>query len=94
MNLKSISICIFCLQALIAQEPLLTVTHGPYLQELTADGVTILWTTNQPCVGRVEYGTDELTKTAQTVRHGLISANTTHHAVRVTGLKPGQKYQY
>jgi predicted phosphodiesterase len=45
-------------------------------------------------VGRVEYGIGELTKTAQTARHGLISANTTHHAVRVTGLKPGQKYQY
>jgi len=94
MNLRSLSICLLSLPALIAQEPSLTVTHGPYLQELTADGVTILWTTNQPCLGRIEYGVDELTKTAQAVRHGLVNANTTHHAVRVTGLKPGQKYKY
>jgi len=96
MNLKSISIAVslFCLPMLVAQEPSLTVTHGPYLQELTADGVTIVWTTSQPCVGKVEYGVDEFTNTAQTVRHGLISANTKHHAVRVTGLKSGQKYKY
>jgi len=61
---------------------------------LTSDGVTILWTTNNPCVGRVEYGVDGLAQLAQTVRHGMVNANTTHHAVRITGLKSGQKYQY
>jgi len=97
MNLKSIllSACLFCLPALIAQEPSgLAVTHGPYLQELTSDGVTIVWTTGKACVGRVEYGIGELAKTAQTVRHGLVNANTKYHAVRITGLKAGQKYQY
>jgi len=100
MSLKSIllSTCLFCTPALIAQEPsdnaALTVTHGPYLQELTADGVTIVWTTSRPSVGRVEYGVDELTKTAQTARHGLFDADTTRHAVRISGLKPGQKYRY
>ncbi|MCL1907963.1 MAG: metallophosphoesterase family protein [Holophagaceae bacterium] len=83
-----------CLPVLTAQEPQLTVNHGPYLQELAVDGVTVLWTTNSPCVGRVEYGIGEQFQVAQTVRHGLINANTTHHAVRITGLKPGQKYQY
>jgi predicted phosphodiesterase len=96
MNLKSLSILIslFCLPVLVAQESPLTVTHGPYLQELTSDGVTIVWTTNQPCVGRVEYGIDGFTQIAQRVRHGLVNANTTHHSVRVTGLNTGQKYQY
>ena len=88
-----------CVPALIAQEPSaqkpsLAVIHGPYLQELTTDGVTVLWVTNAPCVGRVEYGSDEPAQIAQTVRHGMIDANTTHHSVRITGLKPGQKYQY
>ena len=96
MRIKStiLALCILCMPALIAQESQLAVTHGPYLQELTADGVTILWTTSSPCVGRAEYGTDELSQVAQAVRHGLVNANTTHHAVRITGLKPGQKYQY
>ena len=94
MKSISLSLCALFLPALVAQESSLAVTHGPYLQELTSDGVTILWTTNNPCVGRVEYGVDKLTQTAQTVRHGMVNANTTHHAVRITGLKPGQKYQY
>jgi predicted phosphodiesterase len=96
MSFKSISVSasLCCLPALIAQESPLIVSHGPYLQELTADGVTVLWTTNHPCVGRIEYGIDDFAQTAQTVRHGLVKANTTHHAVRITGLKPGQKYRY
>jgi len=80
--------------ALLSQEPKLQVAHGPYLQELTQDGVTVMWTTNRPCVGRVEYGIGSPSQTAQTVRHGMVNANTTHHAVRITGLKPGQKYAY
>ena len=99
MTMKSIlaALCVLCPPPLVAQEQPLSVTHGPYLQELTPDGVTILWTTSAPCVGRVEYGVDGnngLTQLAQTVRHGLVNANTTHHAVRVTGLRPGQKYRY
>jgi len=80
--------------ALVSQEAKLQVAHGPYLQELTQDGVTVVWTTNRPCLGRVEYGTDAMSQMAQSERHGLIDANITHHAVRITGLKPGQKYQY
>ncbi|MCL1892901.1 MAG: metallophosphoesterase [Holophagaceae bacterium] len=80
--------------SIVAQESQLVVTHGPYLQELSVDGVTVLWTTNSPCVGRVEYGSGESFQMAQSVRHGLVNANTTNHAVRITGLKPGQKYQY
>ncbi|MDR2561661.1 MAG: metallophosphoesterase family protein [Holophagales bacterium] len=84
-----------CTVVLLSQEAqLLQVAHGPYLQELTQNGVTIMWTTNRPCVGRVEYGIDTPLQMAQTVRHGMINANTTHHAVRITGLKPGQKYAY
>jgi len=94
MKSISLTLCTLFIPVLVAQDSSLAVTHGPYLQELTSDGVTVLWTTNNPCVGRVEYGIDGLTQVAQTVRHGMVNANTTHHAVRITGLKPGQKYQY
>jgi len=88
------SIFALCAVLLYSNEAQLKVTHGPYLQELTQDGVTIVWTTNRPCLGRVEYGIDAMSQLAQTERHGLIDANITHHAVRIEGLKPGQKYQY
>jgi len=83
-----------CATMLLSQEAQLQVAHGPYLQELTQNGVTIMWTTNHPCVGRVEYGIGTPSQIAQTVRHGMVNANTTHHAIRITGLKPGQKYAY
>jgi len=83
-----------CASVLLSQEAGLQVTHGPYLQELTQDGVTIVWTTNRPCLGRVEYGIGAMSQMAQSERHGLIDANITHHAVRIAELKPGQKYQY
>ncbi|MDR2561662.1 MAG: metallophosphoesterase [Holophagales bacterium] len=83
-----------CASVLLSQEAQLQVTHGPYLQELTQDGVTIVWMTNRPCLGRVEYGIDAMSQMAQSERHGLIDANITHHAVRIAGLKPEQKYQY
>ena len=83
-----------CAPVLVSQEAKLQVAHGPYLQELTLDGVTVVWTTNRPCVGRVEHGIGTPSQMAQTVRHGMVNANTTHHSVRITGLKPGQKYAY
>ena len=29
------------------------ITHGPWLCDMTEDGVTVLWTTNKPALSRV-----------------------------------------
>ncbi|MBN1347118.1 MAG: metallophosphoesterase family protein [Phycisphaerae bacterium] len=73
----------------------LAITHGPYLQQPTDTSMTVVWFTNRKCVSKVEYGTGEaIGSTAVSARHGLIDANTTRHAIRIAGLKPGTTYRY
>ncbi|MDR2562804.1 MAG: metallophosphoesterase [Prevotellaceae bacterium] len=72
-----------------------TVTVQPYLQNPAPDGVTVMWRTAEPCYSRVEYGTDTINlKIARDVQHGIVVANNTANKIRITGLKPGQKYYY
>ena len=76
-------------------EPL-RITHGPWLQNMTADGVTVCWTTNLPAVPgvwlvRAKPQTDTLIRNST---DGQINAGGTLHKVRMTGLKPGTKYSY
>lgn len=76
-------------------EPL-RITHGPWLQDLTAGGVTVCWTTNLPAVPgvwmvRPKPQADSLIRNST---DGLINAGGTVHKVRITGLQPGVKYAY
>jgi acid phosphatase type 7 len=74
----------------------LRITHGPWLQNLTTDGVTVCWTTNLPAVPGV-WITNPDNKTDFLVRNskdGLIDAGGTIHKVRITGLEPGANYTY
>jgi acid phosphatase type 7 len=76
-------------------EDQLTITHGPCLQQPAATSMTVVWFTNRKSVSHVEYGTGEtLGSTAISAHHGLIDANTTAHAVRLSGLTPGTTYRY
>jgi len=74
----------------------LRITHGPWLQNLTTDGVTVCWTTNLPAVPGVwipggRHGMDSLVRNST---DGLINAGGTLHQVRISGLKPGTQYSY
>jgi hypothetical protein len=76
-------------------EPL-RITHGPWLQNLTGDGVTVCWTTNLPAVPGVWLvrpvpGKDSLVRNST---DGLIDAGGTLHKVRLSGLQAGIKYAY
>ena len=83
----------------VAQE--LRITHGPYLCDMTHDGVTVVWTTSKPALSWVEASpADSLNAPAlrqaryyQTVA-GRKLACRTRHAVRVRGLQPGTDYRY
>ncbi len=71
------------------------VTHGPVLQCPGAGEVAVTWHTNRPAVARVMYGPDErLEQVAFASRDGLIPNDSTCHAVRLTGLTPGQRFYY
>ena len=77
------------------------ITHGPYLCDMTQDGVTVVWTTSKPALSWVEVAPDdgrsfyaqEHTRYYQPVA-GRKLADRTLHAVRIKGLKPGTDYCY
>lgn len=74
----------------------LRITHGPWLQNLTADGVTVCWTTNLPAVPGV-WLIRNIPQTDSLIRNstdGMINAGGTLHKVRISGLQPGVKYPY
>lgn len=68
----------------------------PYLQNLSPDGVTIMYQTDALCHSVVEYGTDTTT-TLTSARQLLAGQEVVHdrcHQVRLDGLAPGAKYFY
>ncbi len=65
------------------------ITKGPYLQNVTQDGITVMWETSQPTLGSVLYGAgDDLTNEAATEVVARL------HEVRLTALSPATKYDY
>ncbi len=100
MNSKlhfTISLFFFSLM-LAAQE--VKITHGPYLQAMAEDAVTIMWTTNKEAVSWVEVapdGTDSFYSQEHTqyfdTSHGSKVIDTLH-SVQIEGLMPGTTYRY
>ena len=77
------------------------ITHGPWLCDMTEDGVTVLWTTNKPALSWVEATEDDGRSfyAAEHTRHyetvaGRKQAHKTLHALRLNNLRPGTKYCY
>jgi len=73
----------------------LAITHGPYLQNVTTQEATIVFTTNKLVVPGVmikkDDGSFELIRNS---RDGLINVGENIHKVRVEDLLPGKEYQY
>lgn len=71
------------------------ITHGPVVQSPGPGEVTITWHTNRNAVSQVRYGTGpSLDNVAVTSRDGLVPNDSTCHAVRLSGLAPGQPVRY
>ena len=77
------------------------ITHGPYLCDMTDDGVTVVWTTSAPALSWVEvapadgrsFYAEEHPRYYETVA-GRRQARKTLHTVRLRGLEPGTTYCY
>jgi len=68
---------------------------GPYLQQVTETGCTVMWMTHVKCHSWVEWGeTDGLGNKAQAVVDGQVVLNNELNRIRITGLEPGKKYFY
>jgi hypothetical protein len=87
-----------CLSARSAED--IHLIHGPYLQNLTANEVTIVWIADKPSVGWVELAPDgddsfystERPKTFDS-RCGVKNTSTVH-VVQLKGLQPNTRYRY
>lgn len=92
----SILLSALCL-SVMAQDKF-DIAHGPYLQEVTSDGATIVFLTSTNAVSRVEVkphgAADAQAVSHHTSRDGLKAANTTFHSVRVENLAPDSQYDY
>ncbi|HBL75122.1 MAG: purple acid phosphatase [Bacteroidetes bacterium GWF2_42_66] len=82
------------------EEAPFSITHGPYLQHLTDNGVIIVWTTNKNAVSWVELAPDDSTHFYLTERPKYYSAVYGFkdvgklHAVRLENLLPATTYRY
>ena len=83
-----------------AVESKIRLVHGPYLQNLGPDEVTIVWLSDKPSVGWVELAPDDDTNFYATERPKYYDARngvkntSTIHTVKIKGLKPGTNYRY
>ncbi len=92
---------LFCMSVLtlsmIAQSKL-QISHGPYLQEVTEDGATIVFLTSEKSFSWIElkpHGTgDEQTIRCYTSKDGLKAAYNTFNSIRIECLAPGKEYDY
>lgn len=83
----------------IGQEDI-KITHFPFIQGLTEQEVSIIWTTDKPATGWVELAPDdsshfyfkERTKYFASA-YGFKKVGTLHQ-VRLNNLKPGTRYRY
>ena len=66
------------------------ITRGPLLQMVSTDAITIKWRTSTATTSAIRYGISENELT------GIIKDNdpTMEHEMRITGLRPDQKYFY
>ncbi len=87
-----------CLQ-MLAQDHI-AIKHGPYLQNLEEDEVTIVWVASKPSIGWVELAADGEDNFYVKEREKFFDSSdgikniSTVHAVRITNLKRGTKYRY
>lgn len=88
------------LLSLIIAAQNIQITHGPYLQAMEEDGVTIVWTTNKNAISWVEIapdGTDSFYSQEHTPYYDTSHGNRvidSLHRVRIEGLQPGTTYRY
>ena len=68
---------------------------APYLQDVSYTEATIMWMTNVPVYGWVEYGTDTLSlQKVHLLDDGIVISNNKQHKIWLEELNPGTTYYY
>lgn len=82
-------VVIYSKYQIIKPEETLSITRGPYLQNLFGDSLTIMWRTNKISNSVVEYYSDK-----KNVLKSFIKDATIEHEVKLRELLPSTKYFY
>lgn len=99
-RLLSIAAFLLISIASFAGTPKIKMSCGPWIQNVTEDSFTVLWTTEVSTLSWIEvfpddgtpYNACERQQYWQTVSGRRMSG--TFHSIKVTGLKPGTSYRY
>ena len=81
-------------------QPSVRIAHGPYLQQVTDDGFTVVWTTTINAASWVEVAPDDGSHFYAAERPKYYDSHIGKrrigrlHRVRVEGLAPGTTYRY
>ena len=100
MNIKLFFTNTFFLLSLLVGAQQIEITHGPYLQAMGEEGVTIVWTTNKNAISWVEVapeGTDSFYSQEHSKYYDTSHGNRVMdslHRVRIDRLNPGTTYRY
>lgn len=92
-------LALFVLLPLMVQAQI-RLQHGPYLQNLKQDEVTLVWVASKPSIGWVELAPDDGSHFYAVERRKYFDTRSgvkrtdSVHSVRLTGLKPGTRYRY
>lgn len=80
---------------LLAAQPQDVLWGLPYLQNMTTDGVTVMYQSRGSVHSWVEVGIDSMhTQRFRQLRGGQEVVHDQEHRVRLSGLQPGQTYYY
>lgn len=88
------------LSALLRAQDAFTITFGPYLQNVTPDGATVIWGTSGDALSWVELAPDDGSHFYAEQRPQYFQSKFGRrpvgrlHTVRVDGLSPGTPYRY
>lgn len=98
---RVISSILLLVGAVAAASAQVKVDCGPYLQNVTENSFTVVWTTTGPAVGWIELAPDDGTHFYNVERPKYFDLRGmgrkpigTLHKVTISGLKPGTTYRY
>lgn len=81
--------CLALCGALAVPASALQIVRGPYLQQVTQTGITIMWQTDQPSDSAVDYGPEAAYGSTIAAAEPVAI-----HKIKLTGLQPDTAYHY
>ncbi|MCF0172829.1 MAG: metallophosphoesterase [Bacteroidales bacterium] len=97
MNKRVITVLALAIAAFTANAQIIS---GPYLQNVSETGFTVVWDTKDTTLAWVEIAPDDGTHFYNTEREKIWETNLgrkkvgTHHVIEVSGLEPGSTWRY